>query len=792
MRKYIFSLLALASIAAMAEAPAAYYQSCIGKSGASLLSQLCSVVGNHTNVGYDGLYEVYKTSDVYPDGSIWDMYSTKHWSFSSKCGNYSSVGDCYNREHSLPKSWFKEASPMKSDAFHVYPTDGKVNGQRSNYPYGECSGGTTLSAPSGIKALGRLGTSTFSGYSGKVFEPADEYKGDFARTYFYMAAAYNDKIKGWNSDMLAQNSYPVFNSWAINLLLKWHRQDPVSQKEIERNEAVYAHQNNRNPFIDHPELAEHIWGDKSTTAWSGSDQSEPVISLPVDNSTIDFGTTATGYSVSRSISIKTINLTEPISLSVSNGSFTLSTSSVTARNANAGTSVSVTGKATTAGTTTATLTLKSGDLKTTVTLSLKALDGLPALEATNVTGESFTARWVDLGTDNTLSLQVMKDGTCIDGYPVTVNSALGEYDVDNLEPLTTYTYRLLSSSLTSNTITVTTAELLPSAQVIYDGDIILSASPGVASDPVELYLDIEHIEGNITLSVPKPFQLSINHLDWDNTLVILPGEDRFYLRVLSDSEGEFDGTINISVGDYVNDDTDIFAVVADNSIPRFFEDFEVEGIHSACPAYSTGNFKGNATTWAVTEAGFRKTDATHNGDAALCLSRKSTSSLTSTEPKKGGIGSISFYARKWNANEADATIAVETSPDNYNWTNHGNVTVDKDSYNCYTVTPKVAGDRYIRLRQTAGARALIDDIEATHYTTTVEYIDVDYTWDAYAQSGALIIANNGDSPRHFLVYDVEGRVLANRDCLPGVTTLTLPAGLYIVATDSTARRVVVR
>ncbi|MDE5968068.1 MAG: endonuclease, partial [Muribaculaceae bacterium] len=439
-----------------------------------------------------------------------DMYSTKHWSFSSKCGNYSSVGDCYNREHSLPKSWFKEASPMKSDAFHVYPTDGKVNGQRSNYPYGECSGGTTLSAPSGIKALGRLGTSTFSGYSGKVFEPDDEYKGDLARTYFYMAAAYNDKIKGWNSDMLAQNSYPVFNSWAINLLLKWHRQDPVSQKEIERNEAVYAHQNNRNPFIDHPELAEHIWGDKSTTAWSGSDQSEPVISLPVNNSTIDFGTTATGYSVSRSISIKTINLTEPISLSVSNGSFTLSTSSVTARNANAGTSVSVTGKATTAGTTTATLTLKSGDLKTTVTLSLKALDGLPALEATNVTGESFTARWVDLGIDNTLSLQVMKDGTCIDGYPVTVNSALEEYDVDNLEPLTTYTYRLLSSTLTSNTVIVTTAELLPSAQVIYDGDIILSASPGVASDPVELYLDIEHIEGNITLSVPKPFQLSVN------------------------------------------------------------------------------------------------------------------------------------------------------------------------------------------------------------------------------------------------------------------------------------------
>ena len=138
-------------------------------------------------------------------------------------------------------------------------------------------------------------------------------------------------------------------------------------------------------------------------------------------------------------------------------------------------------------------------------------------------------------------------------------------------------------------------------------------------------------------------------------------------------------------------------------------------------------------------------------------------------------------------------MAVETSADGQNWTNHGNVTIGNSSdYQLYTVTPKIAGAHYLRLRQTAGARALIDDIEATHYTTAVEYIDVDYTWDAYAQSGSLIIANNSDSARHFLVYNVEGQVLANRDCLPGTTTLRLPAGLYIVATDMTARRVVVR
>lgn len=119
-----------------AEAPSGYYSRCEGKYGAALLSSLEDVIGPHTNVGYDGLWNVYKTSDVYPsDGKIWDMYSTKHWPVNGeRCGNYKNVGDCYNREHSFPKSWFSEASPMKSDAFHIYPTDGKVNGQRSNHP----------------------------------------------------------------------------------------------------------------------------------------------------------------------------------------------------------------------------------------------------------------------------------------------------------------------------------------------------------------------------------------------------------------------------------------------------------------------------------------------------------------------------------------------------------------------------------------------------------------------------------------------------------------------------------
>ena len=241
-----------------------YYVSVEGKFGAALKTALNKVIKNHKDVGYGGLYEVYETADD-KDGQVWDMYSTCTWYHGNKkCGNYySNVCDCYNREHTIPQSWFDERTPMKSDAFHVYPTDGKVNGLRSNYPHGE-----TNASPIGGMALGKLGSSSVSGYSGTVYEPDDEYKGDIARTYFYFVTCYEDKLSGFDkNDVLTGDTYPSLTYWFYNLMLDWHREDPVSEKELVRNEAVYEHQKNRNPFIDYPELVEHIWGNKKSEAF---------------------------------------------------------------------------------------------------------------------------------------------------------------------------------------------------------------------------------------------------------------------------------------------------------------------------------------------------------------------------------------------------------------------------------------------------------------------------------------------------------------------------------------------
>jgi len=238
-----------------------YYDAIDGKRGKEVKTTLQDAIDEHTQRTYANLWTDFRTTDCRADGKVWDMYSgITNYVFGddqSKGGD-SGEGSSYNREHSMPKSWFGgEVYPMYTDLFHLYPTDSYINQMRSNYPFGEVN--TIKKQSEG--GFSKLGTCAVSGYSGTVFEPADEYKGDFARTYFYMATRYESQIATWKSDMLAGNAYPAFTQWAVTMLLKWHREDPVSEKEIKRNEAVYTIQKNRNPYIDYPVLAEFVWGE---------------------------------------------------------------------------------------------------------------------------------------------------------------------------------------------------------------------------------------------------------------------------------------------------------------------------------------------------------------------------------------------------------------------------------------------------------------------------------------------------------------------------------------------------
>ncbi len=259
---------------AIAQPPAGYYDEAQNLDGAELKTALKNIIDNHNALSYAGIWTAFYDTDAKPNGKVWDMYSdvpegTPPYEYtfgSDQCGNYSGEGSCYNREHSFPRSWFDDANPMYTDLFHIVPTDGYVNGQRGNYPFGEV-GNATWTSQNGSK----VGTSNYPGYNSTVFEPIDEYKGDFARGYFYMATRYEDVITTWSSPMLDGTTFPVFSGWALNLLLEWHAADPVSQKEINRNNAIYTHQNNRNPFIDHPQFVNQIWGGETSPVAFSSD-----------------------------------------------------------------------------------------------------------------------------------------------------------------------------------------------------------------------------------------------------------------------------------------------------------------------------------------------------------------------------------------------------------------------------------------------------------------------------------------------------------------------------------------
>jgi endonuclease I len=241
------------AVRSWAQIPNGYYNSANGKTGDELKVALHDIIKGHQVVSYNGLLNAFAYTDCKPNGKIWDIYSNMEYSLNTGlCGICDQEGDCWNREHTWPEIWFNESTTPRSDLFHVYPTDGFVNAQRSSYPYGEVNNPIYTSG-NGSK----LGPCVTPGYSGRVFEPIDEYKGDIARSYFYMSVRYYSEDSDWGTSAMTNKS--EIKPWAMTMLLRWCDEDPVSDKEIARNNAVYGYQNNRNPFIDHPEYAHMIW-----------------------------------------------------------------------------------------------------------------------------------------------------------------------------------------------------------------------------------------------------------------------------------------------------------------------------------------------------------------------------------------------------------------------------------------------------------------------------------------------------------------------------------------------------
>ena len=289
------TLLTLTATSVYAQGPngsGTYYAAADGKKGAALKTSLCGVIydrneGGDLNTAYKALWTHFKTTDAKPNGKVWDMYSNKRemtFGTDQDTGSGSQEGQYYNREHSMPNSWFGgKVMPMYTDLFHMYPTDKVVNNKRGNNPFGETANPSWKSA----NDFSKLGPCSVEGYSGVVFEPNDEYKGDFARTYFYMVTCYEEKLPNWytsyaeSQPTLDGNTYPGLSDWQLKMLMKWAKNDPVSEKETNRNNAVFGIQNNRNPFIDYPGLEEYIWGSLTDVAFSYDNYQVPTAIMTI-------------------------------------------------------------------------------------------------------------------------------------------------------------------------------------------------------------------------------------------------------------------------------------------------------------------------------------------------------------------------------------------------------------------------------------------------------------------------------------------------------------------------------
>jgi endonuclease I len=275
--KQIYILFLLITSISFAQIPSGYYDSAIG-TGYTLKTQLYNIINGHSDLGYSGLYTTYLTSDIDSyfemNGTMLDMYSEKPSGIDSYEYTYGTnqdngtggtfEGDKYNREHIIPQSVFSSAFPMRSDAHFVVPSDKFVNAQRSNFPFGVVDTPNWTST-NGSQRGNNLNSGYSAGYSGTVFEPIDEFKGDIARMFFYFATRYENNVDSWSYSMFDGSSDQVFNITFLNILYTWHIQDPVSTREIDRNNAIYNRQNNRNPFIDDESYVFTIWGNLLST-----------------------------------------------------------------------------------------------------------------------------------------------------------------------------------------------------------------------------------------------------------------------------------------------------------------------------------------------------------------------------------------------------------------------------------------------------------------------------------------------------------------------------------------------
>lgn len=734
--KKLFSFLSLWIVTAfLLNAQHPYYYSVEGLSKAELKTALHELIQPEYVLSYGGKGEGYtwagfRAADWLENGQVRDRYSNEVRYFDGL-----NAVEGMNIEHVFANSWWGHTvNNAYCDLYNLFPSDATANGRKSNNPMGIVTGVPTYD--NGVIKVGRS-TSYRSDSLITVWEPADKWKGDFARTFFYMATCYEDYVNEWQTPegllVVEKDRYPTLRPWVVSMLMDWNHSDPVDDIERERNEVVSSIQGNRNPFVDYPQLADYIWGDSVTYQfYTDKDSDVPALFLPKKDVVLDYGLQAMSLGLDSGLIIRGRNLSDGVRLSVDNANFSLDKTELTGDEVVRGIRVGIVCKAEIPGKQKAVLHIIGSNYEQYDTLMVDFVDGIPAYEATdivcNVYSKQFVASWMDMGKKYSLNVYTKDqagNAISLTGYPINLSAS--HYIVENLKGSTTYYYRvsLLNEDgevmMSSNEVEVN----MPAVSPIFTANVtemsfvtapeIPSASQMVKLTALELPKD------EITVSVDEPFEVSVDGEDWQHRIIFNDMMNTsFYVRVGSvENEGMFESEMILS-----SPDVDEIVISLSAEIDRtkaFFENFEA----GSKSAYAEGEVACAAATWYMNQALIGNTagDRKNGGNAVRMKVVKDgntyTTMLEMKNDKLGGCDSLIFYAGPYNK-DTGAKLSVSYSLDGGQiWMPVAkDLTFNSGEWRRCAYYLHVDGQVRLRFEATGtnGKRLNIDDIQMNDYS----------------------------------------------------------------------------
>ncbi|MBP3711013.1 MAG: endonuclease [Bacteroidaceae bacterium] len=668
-----------------------------------------------------------------------------------------------NIEHIWANSWWGHIkNNAYCDLFNLYPADATANGRKSNNPIGIVDG--TVSYTNGVTKVGKSSSYRADSLI-TAWEPADQWKGDFARTYFYMATCYSHITSLWTTTegllTVDPNSPLLMRPWVYNLMLEWAEADPLDEIEQQRCDAIYEIQGNRNPFVDYPELCYYIWGNKSDEQFYCSEEHGAEIFVPAASEEIDFGLHPLSRPFSAKVQVRGRGLNEGASLAVTDEYFALDKASLSANEIHEGTDVSISVTPTEEGTYTTMLLLEGSGYVQQTPLTVSFVDGIPAYPATDivcaVSSRRFNANWMNYQPDATYTLDVYtKDAN---GQPKafgTYTTTDTTYQVKNVQASTTYYYKVSiiedgQPTINSNEVKVEMPEVAPVFSVSTE-DIAFTATPGKPSAPAQVSVTAMAVPKYVMeVSTSAPFEISSDGETWSQELTLKGQNVSFFVRFGGGiEEGDYEGEVIVSTEGM--DDKVISVSCSVDATKSFFEDFET----GTKGGYAAAEVTCNAATWEMSNAllagddnaldkkcvrmkGYVKTGSTITTPAHIMM----------TTDKVNGCDSLWFYAGSYG-NDTGVKMTVSYSVDaGKTWTN---VVTSLPVAEMKRYGYKINMDGNIRLKfeseNTGNKRVNIDNVQMSDWEDPTSIQDLKVSKD---------LKDLNDS-----MYDLSGRKVMNR------------------------------